>query len=612
MLMSSISKFKQSPVTTAVREAYLMLDSRSRKRLVQVTILQSLLSVLDIVAIFLVGIVGSIAVLGVQSKNSPSSRILTLMKIDTFGVQSQVLILSVVIAILLIFKTLLSGFVVWRTTRYFARIASKVSANIAKLFFQTPINEINKSSSQNILYSITTGVNVIVVGVVATASTLISDSFLLMIMMAGLFIASPIMAATTLILFTVVGVILHRTVGLRSRKLAEQLVPLQIKTNESIIGTVDGFREFFVSNILSHRLEQIENNLEESAMKGAKQSFLPYLSKYFVEGVLVFSILFLTAVQFFMSDAVESVSTLAIFLAASMRISPAALRIQQGISTIMNGHSAGQPTMELLRKLQRQNEINGKEELYLEKDEPYGDINNEAIVRMREIHFQYEKQGVTINMENLEMFSGDRIAIVGRNGSGKSTFVDILLGLLRPQRGTIEIKGKLPRKAIEGEKVRISYIPQKPHLLQGTIKEIVTFGRVGISRSEIWKVLEIVGLKEYIKSLPSGLYEKVNEGGKNFSGGQRQRLNLARALLSKPEILILDEATSALDLESEERIMNELIGSEEIELLVSITHKIKDLEDFNKIIFVDRGKVYFSEPVALLESNKKFRQFVQF
>jgi ATP-binding cassette subfamily C protein len=182
----------------------------------------------------------------------------------------------------------------------------------------------------------------------------------------------------------------------------------------------------------------------------------------------------------------------------------------------------------------------------------------EKVIQLDQISFAYGEKQV-LREVSLSFAKGSITAIVGPSGSGKTTIVDLVTGLLKPQRGEILIDDQsLLKLDLRSWRKKIGYVPQENLLLHGTVLTNVTLGDPELSEADAVKALRAANAWEFVKSLPQGLNSSVGERGGNLSGGQRQRIAIARALVHKPKLLILDEATSGLDPESEVAVCNTL------------------------------------------------------
>ena len=188
---------------------------------------------------------------------------------------------------------------------------------------------------------------------------------------------------------------------------------------------------------------------------------------------------------------------------------------------------------------------------------------------------------------------GNSIGIIGASGAGKTTAVDIILGLLKPQSGQVLADGKDVLLNKEKWLSHIAYIPQSIFMLDATIRENIVFGCTleDIEDKMLWNVLEEAHLADYIRSLPEGLETTIGERGVRLSGGQRQRIGIARALYRNPDVLVFDEATSALDNETEEAIMESINSLHGKKTMIIIAHRLTTIEECDLVFRVENGKI---------------------
>jgi ABC-type multidrug transport system fused ATPase/permease subunit len=199
----------------------------------------------------------------------------------------------------------------------------------------------------------------------------------------------------------------------------------------------------------------------------------------------------------------------------------------------------------------------------------------------------------TLTGINLSISAGERIAIVGPSGAGKTSLVDVLLGVLPPTSGSVTISGVNPLDAISTWPGAISYVPQDVTISNGTFRENVGLGypKEVITDDLVWAALEIAQLAEFVRSLPDGLDTKVGERGTKISGGQRQRLGIARAMFTQPKLLVLDEATSALDGQTEADISEAIQGLKGSVTVVMIAHRLSTVRNADQVLYMDGGKL---------------------
>ena len=216
---------------------------------------------------------------------------------------------------------------------------------------------------------------------------------------------------------------------------------------------------------------------------------------------------------------------------------------------------------------------------------------NEQIV-LKDISFGYVENKPILKNINMTIKKGERIAITGETGSGKSTLVDLIIGLLKPDKGEIFIDGvMLNNKNIKSWRNKSGYIPQTIYLFDGTVAQNIVIGEDTIDEDKVREVLKKANMLDFLEKHHEGIYTKVGEGGIKLSGGQKQRVAIARALYDDPDILVLDEATSSLDNKTESQVMEEIYEAGKDKTLIIIAHRLFTIERCDKIYNIEEGSL---------------------
>lgn len=214
-------------------------------------------------------------------------------------------------------------------------------------------------------------------------------------------------------------------------------------------------------------------------------------------------------------------------------------------------------------------------------------------IELKDITYSYpNRERLIFDHADMTIPVGTSVGIVGTTGSGKSTIVDILLGLLEVRTGTIYADGRDVRENYRGWLKNIGYIPQMIFMLDGTIRSNVAFGvpKDEIDEDRLWEALREAQLDEFVRTLPEGADTGIGERGIQLSGGQRQRIGIARALYHDPEVLVLDEATSALDNDTEAAVMDSINRLHGRKTLIIIAHRLQTIEKCDLVYRIENGK----------------------
>ena len=301
---------------------------------------------------------------------------------------------------------------------------------------------------------------------------------------------------------------------------------------------------------------------------------------------MMFQILQGTAV----SEIVPQVAALAV---AAMRLIPCANRINNHLTSISYFEPFFMGVSDNLQEEITDESINYDENAYKQKVK-VDKLEIKETIELKDIVYKYPNTEVLIfDHADMEIPVGKSVGIVGTSGAGKTTVVDILLGLLRLQSGEILADGVEVREHYQSWLKNIGYIPQSIFMIDSTIRKNVAFGYADedIDDEKVWRALKEAQLDEFVRGLPEGLDTSIGERGIRISGGQRQRIGIARALFEDPEVLVLDEATSALDNETEAAIMDSINRLHGKKTLIIIAHRLQTIEKCDMVYRVENGKV---------------------
>jgi len=435
----------------------------------------------------------------------------------------------------------------------------------------------------------TFGVEVITLRILAQFVTLISDGSLMVVMAIGLLVVDPIMATSSLIMLGTVSYLLYRMMHQRAKNLGLLNSSTDVESREKIVEAISAYRELSVKNRQSYYSSEFKNSRFKISEILAENNFMPYMSKYVIETSVVLAALFIAAAQFLLSDAVHAVSTLSIFLAAGTRIAPAVLRLQQGAIQINSGIGTANSTLEMIQELQNYKLTDLQIDKFQSKH-----IGFNPTVVMSNISLTYEGSNqLALDDISLKIRIGETVAVVGPSGAGKTSLIDVLLGVTTPTKGDISISDLKPGEAITKWPGAIAYVPQEITISKGSIADNVAMGYLleEITEEDIWSALQTAQLKAIVKEMPNGLSTSVGDRGSRLSGGQRQRLGIARAMFSLPKLLVLDEATSALDGQSEIDVSDAIRGLKGSVTVVMIAHRLSTVRNADQVIYLEKGKI---------------------
>lgn len=581
------SRVNKSPLV----QALFLLTGRDRSRVLAIVLIQIFSNLLDLLGVALIGVLGALAVNGVQSK-PPGNRVgavLRFANIDSLTFQHQVIVLGIAATFVLIGRTLISVIFTRRTLFFLSRLGSDMSSELFTKFISQQLIYIQAKSMQETLYIVTAGVSSVTVGILGSLVALATDVSLLSVMAIGLFVVDPSIAVATMLTFGLISGLIYRYLHTRARKLGDESAQFSILCNEKIIEVLGSYRELVVRDRRAFYAEEISELRSKLAANQAESAFMPNISKYVIETVVVLGMLLISASQFLIQDASHAVATLSVFMAAGTRIAPAILRIQQSAITMKSSLGSAEPTLDLIHKLNEVEKIEVNKKVC---DFRHEDFFGSTSVQDLSIQYPLSHSKALKNV-SFDITPGSSVAIVGPSGAGKTTLADALLGIIEPTSGNINISGKSPETAIKSWPGAVGYVPQDVVLTKGTIRQNIGLGFPPemLTDDRLETPIKLAQLEKLIEELPNGVDTEVGERGTRLSGGQRQRIGIARALFTNPKLLVFDEATSALDGKTESELTAAVSGLKGKLTLVTIAHRLSTIRNADLVLYLDKGEL---------------------
>jgi len=576
---------------TEIKKVLLLLDRKDRFRLFLVLIVNTMLAFLDLVGVALIGVASAILIRGLQAQQAGDqvSRFLELLNLDGLPQQTLLILLGGTAVFFFILKTILSVYFLRRVLRYMSIRNAQISSALVSKMLNQPVEKISSKSIQYQIYNVTRGVERLVGDVVTSLVVIASDLVLLLVILTGLMLVDPITSVGTFFVFTGIAFLLyfllHKRVALLNSKFAYQSIYFNQKVSEGI----NSFRDLFIKGGREFYVNEMRKSKMQIARYDAEIKFIPNISKYTIEISVILGIALIAGIQFYLFDSNRAIAVISVFLAASTRIAPAVIRLQQNIIQVKSGLAGAQPTFDLIKELKGVKELERVETLISTSHTDFS-----PRVKLSNLKFAYQEAAdETIKDISLEVSEGKFIAFVGPSGGGKSTLIDLILGLLPPSSGSISISGLTPVDAIKKWPGSIGYVPQDVFIENSTVKENICLGfnPESVSDDLVWQALQLADLSGFVKGLDGQLSYRISDAGKNLSGGQRQRLGIARALLTKPKIVIFDEATSALDAETENRVAESILKLTGECTVIFIAHRLSVVRSADMIYYIDKGKI---------------------
>lgn len=458
---------------------------------------------------------------------------------------------------------------------------------------------------------------------ITVADTYVEQLFLVQVMPPALMLASEALTVTGLAVLLLIvetklvlllcavigGAALVLALGLRRTmvRLGAIYAPLRARRLQTLQQVFSSIKEIKVQGREAYFLEEYRQVRDSSARAQARIQATLQVSRPVLE-VLVTGGIVLVIVMVLLQGRgnADIVGTLALFAMSGFRILPGVTRIISAYHTLKNGA----PMVDALVADRADPDLAGG----LRGNAPAA-MPFERAVEVESVSFAYASSGRDVLEDvSLSIAKGEAIGLVGPSGAGKSTLVDILLGLLPPQRGRVLVDGRDIATDPRAWRRLVGYVPQTISLIDDSLRQNVAFGikAEAIDDAKVWRALQLAHVDEFVRALPAGLDTAVGERGVRLSGGQRQRIGIARALYDDPEVLVLDEATAALDNETEREVTRAIEGLHGRKTLIVIAHRLSTVKRCDRLVLMKAGRVEdtgrFQDLVA---SNPDFRDLVR-
>lgn len=350
---------------------------------------------------------------------------------------------------------------------------------------------------------------------------------------------------------------------------------LMCEMNQVAMEAIQGHKEVLVMNRQEFFIKEYGDVKAKYSRVSVKVDMGTTVPAYLIELICVTGILIAVAVQMGnTTNVTEMIAQLSAIAVGAFRILPALGAITSGINTIIMSTSQLGACYETVRQVKQ---LEQEEQKKIERKKKYADVQLQREIALQGVSFRYpETEENVLENVNLTIKKGESIAFIGPSGAGKTTVSDIILALLKPTEGRILMDG-IDIEDLGGQWNRIiGYVPQATFIIDDTVRHNIAFGekKTNIDDDKVWQALKIAQLDDFIRDLPNGLDTKVGERGVRFSGGQRQRLAIARALYRNPDVLVLDEATAALDNETESEVMKAIEALQGYKTLIIVAHRL--------------------------------------
>lgn len=491
-------------------------------------------------------------------------------------------------------------------SRFKGSFVKKLSCRMLESYMKRPYLYFVKMNSSDIIRGVISdvdAVNNLLDHIFITMTEILTALCIVVFLLASDFVmAMGVIVVVMITFFAIIKLVKKRLkmAGIMSRESAA----LRYRYGQEAIS---GIKEISVLQRRKYFVDRYNEASEEKRKVDVTLSFITAMPTRIIEAVCISGILVMVCVRILMGVEVNSfVPQLASFAVAAFRVLPSIAKINNGINALVFYKPCLEEVYDNLLEAQQ---LDLGSELIIQADSESTTSYTDKIT-VENVTWSYgELDKEVIKGLNIEIRKGQFVGIIGESGSGKTTLTDLLLGLFKPQQGGIFIDGKnILEIPSEWSKI-VGYVPQTIYLIDDTVRKNIAFGVYDddIDDNKVWSALEKAQLKNMIEGLENSLNTIIGERGIRFSGGQKQRLAIARALYNEPEILILDEATSALDNETENAVMESIDALKGKTTLVVVAHRLTTIKEADCLYEIENGKAIKKDKKEIFKSLEHSR-----
>jgi ATP-binding cassette subfamily C protein len=582
-----------------VKLTLLLLSKRDRATVLLFGLIRIFLVGFDMVGIVLVGVLVTRGARDLNSGSKSNGLDTYLAFTDGFSTEQ----IAILVLVSFLSKSIFSVVFMRLMATTLANAEGKIATEFYGRILSSSFSKLNDFSHSEILNSVTYAINYATTQLITIFVIIVSEIAMLVSILILFATIDPNLTFFMGLYFLLIGLAIQKVLGDKLQSAGKTYSKSINLASTTVTDSLGAFREISTLAKQAEFRNKFGGDRYTYAKAMSLVSYYSALPRYIVESALMVGVVGLTFFTFTDSAGPETAGTLGIFLAGGLRIVASMLPLQNSFGGLKQ--LIGQA-----ESFYRINEIFHEENRSTFLSSP--SISSRALperISFKQVSFKYpNSENFAVNELTFEIKAGELVAIIGPSGSGKSTLADLIVGLTQPTSGSIE------RDEIYLSHARYSYVPQSPGIISGTIRENITlnFDPKKLDIRLLEKSIKLAHLSELIESLPDGVESNLGAQSNALSGGQMQRIGLARAIYGQPRLLVLDEATSALDAETESAISENLDELRNKCTTVVIAHRLTTVQDADRVFVLDAGKIVaigkFSE---LAKSNAIVARYIE-
>lgn len=575
-----------------VIESFRLLSRQEKTLLLALVASRAFVQILDVLGLVTVGLLGAMLASGLTSKNQASFLGLSI-KIES---SETFLWVVLIVAGFFLAKSALASVLLRLTTRFLAEVEARSSAQLVQYLFTGGLERLKQYSRGEHIWIAGQSSHVAFGTMLFAASALVTESTLF-ILIFGAFVFVDV--STALIITAYFGTLIlvfQLSINQRLKRLGQRLADSSVEINNTIYDLLSSFREALVLERREYFLNKFNGFRRRYALDHGLQRFVVGLPRFVVEAALMLGFLALVVWQFARGTLSEGLVTTAVFLTGGVRMMAALLPLQNAIADIRTQGPQATRAQEIIRQA-RSAGSGEKSDAQANRNTRSLKMRGGYLVRLDDVSFAFpDSEHGAVNEVSLELARGQFVALIGPSGAGKTTLADLILGVHSPTGGSVTIEGISPEAMRRIAPGKIAYVPQDPGMVSGSIAENIALGlpKQDIDRRRVRQVLRDAELWSAVAQLPEKEDTTLGSHADALSRGQIQRLGIARALYSKPQLLLLDEATSALDAQTESSVSRGIEKLKGNTTIFVIAHRLSTIQSADVVFVMDQGRIIAS------------------
>lgn len=502
-------------------------------------------------------------------------------------------------------------------SRFLANIDSKKSVRIVSFLLGDGLGRVHSHAPDSWQWAAMSSTTNAFSGILLSFSIMVSEGTLIVLLGLLFLFVDPIVTAFTLAYFGAVMLLMREIIGKRGKLAGVQVTHGSLASASILRDVITAFREVTITRTTSHFLSRFKDARTEAARGTAQIRFLAGLPRYIVETALMLGVVAFVGWQFVSGQLGSGASVIGIFLAGGVRLMGSVLPFQNALGAMRSTSAQAELALTILE------ESRGFDQQRLAKSDhtlKFQTLESGPIrVAVTSASFAYPgASDHALDDVTLHIEPGAYIAVIGSSGAGKTTLMDAILGLLVPDSGRVLLNERPPRDLQELRPGAVAYVPQRPGMVVGTLAENIALGidHDAIDFDRVDEVIRLAALNDFVSLLPLGANTPLGAHLETLSGGQIQRLGLARALYRNPGLIVLDEATSALDAASEAEVSRSIYELANTATLIVVAHRLSTVQHADQVIVMSGGKItasgtfqHLRRTVPMVEEYVKLMSF---